>query len=80
MGWLDDKIPGKVGDEEERVPFEGGSCIDWEDDRRKKGIEDGVNRFEWLRRMDEVGLSAPAGGAERADAVLALESVPGRLE
>ena len=33
--------------------------------------------------MDEVGLSAPAGGAERADMVwfvLALEPVPGRLE
>lgn len=57
---------------------DGGTCIDWEDERRKKGIDDGVNRFDWPRLTEDVGLIGPVGGA--AKLVLALESVPERLD
>lgn len=56
-----------VGEVEERTPLVGGICIDWEDERRKNGIEEGVNRFEWLRRTEEEGLSGPGGGAARVE-------------
>lgn len=37
--------------------FAGGICMDWDDERRKKGIEDGVRRFvEAPRLIDEEGL------------------------
>ena len=36
----------------------GGTCIDCDDDRLKKGIEEGVRRFvDGFRRMDDDGLS-----------------------
>ena len=41
----------------------GGTCIDCDDDRRKKGIEDGVRRLvEGPRRRDECGLRGAVGG------------------
>lgn len=38
--------------------FDGGSCMDWEEERRKNGIDDGVSRFDdGPRLIDEDGLS-----------------------
>lgn len=34
------------GDEAVPLPLDDGNCIDCEDDRRKKGIEDGVKRLD----------------------------------
>lgn len=59
-----------------------GTCIDCEEERRKNGMEEGVKRFDGLRRTDEVGLSGPGCGGDSAEVVLlvlALESVPVRL-
>lgn len=59
----------------------GGTCIDCEDERRKNGIEDGVNRLDCVRRTDDEGLrgSAAAGIADAVLLVLALDPVPDRL-
>jgi hypothetical protein len=54
-------MPEDVGDIEEIAPDGGGGrCTDCDDDRREKnGIDDGVSRFEWDRRIDAAGLSGP---------------------
>lgn len=58
----------------------GGTCIDCDDDRRKKGIEDGVRRLvEGPRRRDECGLRGAVGGTG-GTFVLALDAVSVRLE
>ena len=63
--------------------FGGGICIDCEDDRRKKGIDDGVNRLvEGPLRIDEDGLRGICWGTGGTDAVrfvLELDAVSGRL-
>lgn len=47
----------------------GGTCMDWEEERRKNGIEEGVSRFDWVRRTDDDGLRGLMGGADKADVV-----------
>jgi len=44
--WAIDSMLSKVGDGAEISPLGGGigSCIDW--DERRKGIEEGVRRFD----------------------------------
>jgi hypothetical protein len=71
-----------VGDEDVAGADDGCSCMDWDDDRRKKGIEEGVRRFEELpRRTEDVGLRGSCWGASAVAGwcVLPLESVPDRL-
>jgi hypothetical protein len=40
-GWPDEGV-GDAG----AAGAIGGNCMEWEDDRLKKGIDEGVNRFE----------------------------------
>lgn len=57
----------------------GGTCIDCDDDRRKKGIDDGVSRFvDGLRRTEPDGLRGPLCG-RGGTFVLALDAVSVRL-
>jgi len=57
---VDDKLPEEsVGDEDVAIECNDGKCIDCDDERRKKGIDEGVRRFDWLRRTEAVGLSGP---------------------
>ena len=43
-----DSMLSRVGDVAEIGPLAGGTgnCIDWDDERRKKGIDEGVRRFD----------------------------------
>jgi hypothetical protein len=54
-----------VGDVELGIALEG-KCMDCEEERRKKGMEEGVRRFDdvgpWC--MEEVGLKGAGGGNE----------------
>lgn len=54
-----------VGDVEFGIALEG-KCMDCDEERRKKGIEEGVRRFDdvepWC--MEEVGLNGAGGGSE----------------
>lgn len=73
---------GSVGDDDAPGMIGGGICMDCDDDRRKKGMDEGVKRFDWPRRMDDEGLSGPALEAVSAEVVwlvLALEPVSVRL-
>ena len=57
---MDDKLPEEsVGDEDVAIEFNDGKCIDCDDERRKKGIDEGVRRFDWPRLAGAVGLSGP---------------------
>lgn len=42
--WVFDVDEEYVGEVDDGTPG-GGSCMDWDDERRKNGIEDGVSRF-----------------------------------
>lgn len=60
----------------------GGTCIDWDDERRKKGMDDGVSRLDEPRWSEDDGLSGPWLGARpvlSAWFVLWLDAVSGRL-
>ena len=58
----------------------GGTCIDCDDDRRKKGIDDGVKRFvDGFRRIDDDGLSGALCGAS-GTFVLARDAVSALLD
>lgn len=63
--------------------FVAEACTDCEDDRRKKGMEEGVKRLvEGPRRIEEDGLSGVCWGTGGSDAVrfvLPLDAVSGRL-
>jgi hypothetical protein len=37
---------GGGGEDAAPLPLEEGGCMDWDDDLRKKGMEDGVRRFD----------------------------------
>ena len=54
-----------VGDEESGIALEG-KWMDCDEERRKKGMEEGVRRFDdaepWC--TEEVGLSGAGGGSE----------------
>lgn len=71
VGEVDDGTPG------------GGICIDWDDERRKNGMEEGVSRFEdGPLRIEEDGLRGicwGTGGTEAVRFVLELDAVSGRL-
>lgn len=54
-------------------------CIDWDEERRKNGMDDGVKRLDCPRRIDEEGLMAPCTVRPELVFTLALESVPARL-
>lgn len=70
-----------VGDTELVGILGGGTCIECEDDRLKKGIDDGVRRFvDVLRRIDEEGLSGTFCGMGGTLVLAPLEAVPVRLE
>jgi len=70
-----------VGEPDVRSVVDAGICIDCEDERRKKGIEEGVRRFWDWRRTSEVGLRGVCCGTDSADIVwlLVLDSAPDRL-
>jgi hypothetical protein len=58
--WIDDKLPEeRVGDEDVAMEFDEGKCMDCDDERRKNGMDEGVRRFDWLRRTEAVGLNGP---------------------
>ena len=61
-----------VGDAELGIVLEG-KCMDCDEERRKKGMEEGVRRFDDAepRWMEEVGLNG-AGGGNEVVLVLAL--------
>ena len=66
-----------VGDVELGIVLEG-KCMDCDEERRKKGMEEGVRRFDgagpWC--MEEVGLNGAGGGNEVVLAlVLAEDSI-----
>ena len=48
------------------VELDIGNCIDWDEDRRKNGMEEGVSRFDCPRRTDDVGLRGPGCGGANA--------------
>lgn len=54
-----------VGDAEPGIALDG-KWMDWEEERRKKGMEEGVRRFDgagaWC--TEDVGLSGACGGSE----------------
>lgn len=53
----------KVGDSGTAWGTEGGTYIDWDDERRKKGIDDGVRRRdECPRRTELAGLRGWSDG------------------
>lgn len=73
---------GIAGGDADFGPPPGGTCIDCEDERRKKGIDDGVRRLDDPRRRDDdEGLSGSWLGARPPVFwfVLALDAVSGRL-
>ena len=79
--WPDAGPEESVGDTELVGMPGGGTCIDCEDDRLKKGIDDGVRRFvDVFRRIDEDGLSGIFCGRGGTLVLAPLEAVPVRLD
>ncbi len=70
-----------VGDTEVVGILGAGTWIECEDDRLKKGIDEGVRRFvDVFRRIDEDGLSGTFCGMGGTLVLAPLEAVPVRLE
>ena len=69
-----------VGETEFCGTLGAGTCIDCDDDRLKKGIDEGVRRLvEGFRRTEDEGLRGAFNGTG-GTFVLALEAVSARLE
>jgi len=72
---------GKLGGGEEAWPLppDDGSCIDCEDDRRKKGIEDGVSRLDCARLIEVLCFNGPDPVGADSPAFVALFEPSERL-
>lgn len=77
--WVAEAGPEESVGETEVCGALGGTCIDCDEDRLKKGIEDGVRRLvEGFRRTEAEGLRGAFAGTG-GTFVLALEAVSARL-